>query len=426
MRETTICFQSLWMLWERFGKVKVHGFVVKTGIGFDAYVCNSLIDMVESFKQVFDEMPERNRLCWNVTISRYLRCRRFEEALDVFRGMRYESNEKPDEATVVSTISACTALKNLELGLVRQEKCLMVCARLAALGLWTSNICGLAMNGKTSKAIEFFSKMVQIGMKPDDFTFIVVLSACVHRGLVDEGPPPCPHSFCHGSHRHSRSKLAALFPSRPPASQKKERTCPHRVSNAGNNHLFSKPLDAWERFGKVKVHGFGVKTRIGFDAYVCNSLIDMVESFKHVFDEMPERNRLCWNVTISRCLRCRRFEEALDVFRGMRCESNEKPDEATVVSTISACTALSLRLLFTGCARLAALGQGEWIHRYIECNSSKIDAVVGTAVIEMYAKCGSIDRSLDFNHLWACNEWQDKQSNWVGYGGTRGGRPWWC
>ncbi|KAM0974558.1 hypothetical protein ACFX2C_017728 [Malus domestica] len=107
--------------------------------------------MVESFKQVFDEMSERNRLCWNVTISRYLRCRRFEEALDVFRG--------------------CYRL--LFTG----------CARLGALEQeeW------IRRNGKTSKAIEFFLKMVQIDMKPDDFTFIVVLSACVHRGLVDEG-----------------------------------------------------------------------------------------------------------------------------------------------------------------------------------------------------------------------------------------------
>ncbi|KAM2265738.1 hypothetical protein COP1_041712 [Malus domestica] len=40
------------------------------------------------------------------------------------------------------------------------------------------------MNGKTSKGIELFTK---IGMKPDDFTFIVVLTDCVHRGLVDEG-----------------------------------------------------------------------------------------------------------------------------------------------------------------------------------------------------------------------------------------------
>ncbi|KAM1178351.1 hypothetical protein COP1_017777 [Malus domestica] len=57
------------------------------------------------------------------------------------------------------------------------------------------------------------------------------------------------------------------------------------------------------------------------------------------------------------------------------------------------------QLLFTGCARLGALEQGEWIHRYIEYNRIKTDADVGTAVIEMYAKCGSIDKSLDCNHL---------------------------
>ncbi|KAB2602762.1 hypothetical protein D8674_003767 [Pyrus ussuriensis x Pyrus communis] len=65
---------------------------------------------------MFDQIPARNRLCWNVTISRYVRCRRFEEALDMFRRMPGESNEKPDEATTVSTISACRALKNLEHG----------------------------------------------------------------------------------------------------------------------------------------------------------------------------------------------------------------------------------------------------------------------------------------------------------------------
>ncbi|KAB2623141.1 pentatricopeptide repeat-containing protein [Pyrus ussuriensis x Pyrus communis] len=56
-------------------------------------------------------------------------------------------------------------------------------------------------------------------------------------------------------------------------------------------------------------------------------------TYPFVFDEIPERNRLCWNlnVTISRYVRCRRFEEALDMFRRMSCESNEKPDEATVL-----------------------------------------------------------------------------------------------
>ncbi|KAM0974557.1 hypothetical protein ACFX2C_017728 [Malus domestica] len=130
--------------------------------------------MVESFKQVFDEMSERNRLCWNVTISRYLRCRRFEEALDVFRGCY---------------VRATRSLMKLRLfGEAREvfygyRLLFTGCARLGALEQeeW------IRRNGKTSKAIEFFLKMVQIDMKPDDFTFIVVLSACVHRGLVDEG-----------------------------------------------------------------------------------------------------------------------------------------------------------------------------------------------------------------------------------------------
>ncbi|KAM2281312.1 hypothetical protein ACFX1S_041932 [Malus domestica] len=50
---------------------------------------------------------------------------------------------------------------------------------LLELEMWLLN-----MNGKTSKGIELFTK---IGMKPGDFTFIVVLTDCVHRGLVDEG-----------------------------------------------------------------------------------------------------------------------------------------------------------------------------------------------------------------------------------------------
>ncbi|KAB2618708.1 pentatricopeptide repeat-containing protein [Pyrus ussuriensis x Pyrus communis] len=103
---------------------------------------------------------------WNVTISRYARCRRFEEALDMFRRMSCESNDKPDEATVVTTISAYTASKTLELGkeiheYVRSE---------------------LGFTTRTGNVVVEY-----IGMKPDDFTFIVVLTDCVHRGLVDEG-----------------------------------------------------------------------------------------------------------------------------------------------------------------------------------------------------------------------------------------------
>ncbi|KAM1270366.1 hypothetical protein ACFX13_032286 [Malus domestica] len=122
---------------------------------------------------------------------------RFEEALDMFRRMSCESNEKPDEATAGELVMGIqynsfneevALFQEMQTKRVKGDKftaaaLLTGCAPLGALeqGEWIHG------NGKTSKGIELFSKMVQIGMKLDDFTFIVVLTDCVHRGLVDEG-----------------------------------------------------------------------------------------------------------------------------------------------------------------------------------------------------------------------------------------------
>ncbi|XP_021304704.1 pentatricopeptide repeat-containing protein At1g31430 [Sorghum bicolor] len=59
-----------------------------------------------------------------------------------------------------------------------------------------------------------------------------------------------------------------------------------------------------------------------------------------------------------------------------------EPDKFTVVT------------LLTCCANIGALDQGEWIHQYAEGRNMKIDAVLGTALIEMYSKCGHVDKSL--------------------------------
>ncbi|KAK9101893.1 hypothetical protein Sjap_019147 [Stephania japonica] len=53
--------------------------------------------------------------------------------------------------------------------------------------LWTTIVCGLAMNEQTNKALELFSEMLTVAVKPDDITLVGVLSACNHGGLVEEG-----------------------------------------------------------------------------------------------------------------------------------------------------------------------------------------------------------------------------------------------
>lgn len=52
---------------------------------------------------------------------------------------------------------------------------------------WSAIIGGLAMHGRAKDAIEYFSKMEQTGVTPTNVTFIGLLSACSHAGLVDEG-----------------------------------------------------------------------------------------------------------------------------------------------------------------------------------------------------------------------------------------------
>ncbi|KAK7829310.1 pentatricopeptide repeat-containing protein [Quercus suber] len=71
------------------------------------------------------------------------------------------------------------------------------------------------------------------------------------------------------------------------------------------------------------------------------------------------------------------YLEALGVFHEMMV-SQVHPNESTLVSSLSAC------------AHLGALDQGRWIHAYLDKAGVKIGVTLGTALIDMYAKCGSI------------------------------------
>ncbi|KAE7998811.1 hypothetical protein FH972_003319 [Carpinus fangiana] len=283
-------FKAIGCLGEAWEGAKVHGFVVKTGLEFDTYVCNSLIDMyaelgkVENFQQLFDEMPERDTVSWNVMISGYVRCRRFEDAVNIFQRMRRESNEKPDEATVVSTLSACTALKNLELGKeihssIGNELEVTIIISNALLDMY-------AKCGCLSIARQIFDEMP----KKNVICWTSMVSGYVNCGQLDEA--------------------------------------------------------------------------------------------RELFERSPFRDIILWTAMINGYVQFNRFDEAVALFREMQIR-RVKPDKFILVA------------LLTGCAQLGALEQGKWIHGYIDENRIMVDAIVGTALIEMYAKCGHVEKSLE-------------------------------
>uniref|UniRef100_A0A0D9WRS9 Pentacotripeptide-repeat region of PRORP domain-containing protein n=1 Tax=Leersia perrieri TaxID=77586 RepID=A0A0D9WRS9_9ORYZ len=167
---------------------------------------------------------------------------------------------------------------------------------------------------------------------------------------------------------------------------------------------------------RIHVYMDGV---FGFNLPVANALLDMyakndcLEEAVKLFEHMPVRNIISWTILVSGCglsgeldkaralfNQCREkdlilwtaminacvqhgcYEEALTLFREMQMTQVE-PDRFTVVT------------LLTCCANLGALDQGEWIHQYAQERKMKIDAILGTALIDMYAKCGHVEKSLE-------------------------------
>lgn len=181
---------------------------------------------VESFEQLFDEMPARNVYSWNGLIGGYVRNGLFNEALECFKRMLMLAKQEgeggdvvvvPNDYTVVAVLSACSRLGDLEMGkwvhvyaesigykenlfvgnalIDMYAKCGVIekaldvfnCLDVKDIITWNTIINGLAMHGHAADALSLFERMKSAGEKPDGVTFVGILSACTHMGLVKDG-----------------------------------------------------------------------------------------------------------------------------------------------------------------------------------------------------------------------------------------------
>ncbi|KXG37080.1 hypothetical protein SORBI_3001G003900 [Sorghum bicolor] len=173
--------------------------------------------MLSQARDLFDAMPQRNAATWSSMLTGLVLSGRCGEALRVFHDM-VRSGAVPNEPALVSVVSACAQLRSLEYGAwvhgyAEQElqgamsvilasaiidmygKCggihsaVRVFAAMPVRNVysWNAMIAGLAMNGGERQALSLLWKMQMAGVRPNDITFIGLLSACSHSGLVNEG-----------------------------------------------------------------------------------------------------------------------------------------------------------------------------------------------------------------------------------------------
>ncbi|KAG0535633.1 hypothetical protein BDA96_04G382300 [Sorghum bicolor] len=109
-----------------------------------------------------------------------------------------------------------------------------------------------------------------------------------------------------------------------------------------------------------------------------------VEEARALFDGMPRRNDVAWSAMLSAYVAAGSFDDAVRLFEDML-RSGVRPNRAAVVGVLAACGALG------------ALDQGRWVHALLVSGThggdgaTAMDGVVATALVDMYAKCGSLD-----------------------------------
>ncbi|XP_057868346.2 pentatricopeptide repeat-containing protein At2g13600 [Cryptomeria japonica] len=200
---------------------QVHGYSI---IGFmsDIVVNNALITMyikcgcLEDGRKVFDKLPDKSVVSWTAMISGYVQQCLNEEAIESFWEM-LQARVKPNHFTLSSVLRACGSLAALEHGRQVHSYAIRDVAEFTAfvrntlitmysecgsignarkifekmrereLVTWNAMIGGYAQHGYGKEALKLFETMRRENMQPDPVTFVGVLSACSHEGLVDEG-----------------------------------------------------------------------------------------------------------------------------------------------------------------------------------------------------------------------------------------------
>ncbi|XP_022154322.1 pentatricopeptide repeat-containing protein At4g39952, mitochondrial isoform X2 [Momordica charantia] len=200
----------------------IHCYAIKNSIIENVSIANSLLDMygksgnLTTAWRIFHRTQQRDIISWNTLISSYKQSGHPAEAIVLFDEM-IKNNLKPNAITCVIVLSACAHLASLDKGerihqYIRENgygtditirtslidmyaKCgeletsrkLFNAVEERDVILWNVMISSYGMHGHAESAIEIFELMEESNVKPNSLTFLSLLSACNHGGLVEEG-----------------------------------------------------------------------------------------------------------------------------------------------------------------------------------------------------------------------------------------------
>lgn len=347
----------------------LHAHVIKRGSYQDLFLMTFLVNVyakcgtMESAQKVFDNLSKKNVVTWTSLMSGYVHNSQPHLAISVFNEM-LEVGGYPTNFTLGIVLNACSSLCDIELGkhihgyIIKYgieydasignalcsfySKCgsldmaFKAFSRIGEKNVisWTAVISACGDNGDSAMGLDMFVQMLSEGVEPNEFTLTSVLSLC----------------------------------------------CIIQALGLG-----------------TQVHSLSIKLGYGSQIPVTNSIMYLylkngcINEAKKLFDGMSNISLVTWNAMIAGHAQMMDLGqdgisthfsgiEALKIFQRMK-RSGMKPDLYTFSS------------ILTVCSNLVALEQGEQFHAQTIKTGFLSDVVVGTALVNMYNKCGSIGRA---------------------------------
>ncbi|WJZ81780.1 hypothetical protein VitviT2T_001601 [Vitis vinifera] len=407
-------------------------------------------DFLCDASKLFDEMPERNTISFVTLIQGYAESVRFLEAIELFVRLHREGHElNPFVFTTILKLLVSTDCGELGWGI---HACIFklghesnafvgtalidaysVCGRVDVarevfdgilykdMVSWTGMVTCFAENDCFKEALKLFSQMRMVGFKPNNFTFASVFKACLGLEAFDVG------KSVHGCALKSRYELdlyvgvalldlytksgdiddarrafeeipkkdvipwSFMIARYAQSDQSKEAVemffQMRQALVLPNQFTFASVLQACATMEGLnlgnQIHCHVIKIGLHSDVFVSNALMDVyakcgrMENSMELFAESPHRNDVTWNTVIVGHVQLGDGEKALRLFLNML-EYRVQATEVTYSSALRAC------------ASLAALEPGLQIHSLTVKTTFDKDIVVTNALIDMYAKCGSI------------------------------------
>ncbi|KAJ7542131.1 hypothetical protein O6H91_10G091000 [Diphasiastrum complanatum] len=344
---------------------QVHALIAQSVLDSNIFLANTLVHMyskcgsVLDAHKVFSNMPQRNVYSWTAIISAYADSGQGEEAINLFQQMQ-RTGLAPDKVVFVVVLKACASLATLEQGKQLHSD-------IIKRGFQSDVIVGstlvdmYAKCGCTDDARELFNNMSE----RDVVSWNAMIAGYAQNGLGKEA--------------------LALY-----EQMKQEGVQPDKITFVVLLKACAS-LAALEQ-GK-QLHSDIIERGFQSDVIVGNTLVDMyakcgcTEDARELFNNMSERDVVSWNAMIVGYAQNGLGKEALALYEQMK-QEGVQPNKVTFTCVLSAC------------ASLAALEQGKQLHYDIIKRGFQSDVIVGSTLVDMYAKCGCTDDARElFNNM---------------------------